>query len=203
VGAPGDPYATLAQMREWLRVETGDTRDDDVMTRNLASAAYRINEHCGRPVFGFNLEAAPSARTYVATSPDHLPVDDIGDPAITVTYGQNAGPYTPVGSEQWETCPYNAIANGRAIEELFHLWGMWPAHWPSIRVQVTARHGWPAVPQPVIDANLIEAAALYARRDSASGIIGANDAGSIRVSRMPLDPDAASLVSTFMRGGFG
>jgi hypothetical protein len=65
-------------------------------------------------------------------------------------------------------------------------------------VQVTAVFGWPAIPEPVTQATIIQASRIFKRYDSPLGVAGFGDLGAIRVSRY-LDPDMAQLVEPYRR----
>jgi hypothetical protein len=65
-------------------------------------------------------------------------------------------------------------------------------------VQVTAVFGWPAVPEPITQATIIQASRIFKRYDSPLGVAGFGDLGAIRVSRF-LDPDMAQLVEPYRR----
>ena len=66
-------------------------------------------------------------------------------------------------------------------------------------VEVTAKWGWPAVPAPVTQATMIQAARLVGRRDSRFGIAGAADVGELRLLAR-VDADVAVLLAPFRRG---
>ncbi|MDX2921298.1 hypothetical protein PV370_25695, partial [Streptomyces sp. NE06-03C] len=68
-------------------------------------------------------------------------------------------------------------------------------------VQVTARWGWPAVPDEIVQATLIQAARLYKRKDSPEGVTGSAEWGVVRLSRR--DPDVWALIEHYVLPGFG
>lgn len=195
------PYATLASLKLSLGIPSSDTQDDVLLTAALASATNRINEHTGRYAPGFGLDVAPSARVFAATHPTYLPVDDIGSlVGMVVASGQGGAYTTTVALADFETRPLNALAQGRPVEVLRHHWAFWPAAWPSIRVQVTALWGWPAIPDAVVQACLIEAARQFRRKDSPDGVANAGDFGPIRVGKV--DPDVEALLLHYVKPGF-
>jgi hypothetical protein len=65
-------------------------------------------------------------------------------------------------------------------------------------VRVTAKWGWPAVPYPINQACILQAARIYKRYDSPLGVAGFGDLGAIRVSRF-LDPDVAQMVEPYRK----
>ena len=69
-------------------------------------------------------------------------------------------------------------------------------------VKVTGVWGWPAVPQAIEYATIMQSQRLFKRLDSPTGILGFGDMGAVRVTRQ-LDPDVAEMVNPFRRDGFG
>ncbi|MCZ7413042.1 phage gp6-like head-tail connector protein [Streptomyces sp. WMMC897] len=193
-------YADLAAFRSSLNMADDDTSADDLLNAALGAAARGIDTACGRR---FYLDADATARTYVPAArltPEEgggwrLLVDDIGAADITVETG-SSGSWTAV--DDVETRPDNALAAGRPITAL------WAPYWPcglGQRVRVTARWGWPAVPEEVEQAALIQAARLYKRKDSPEGVTGSAEWGVVRLSRR--DPDVWALIEHFVLPGFG
>lgn len=194
------PYATLTQFKSYLGGQFSDSSDDVLLNVALVSGASRINNSCGRPGTGFNLDPAPSARVFEARDAEYLTVDDIGDlTGFAVATGQVGSFTNTVALADFETRPLNALVKGRAIEVLRHHWAFWPT-WPSVRVQVTARWGWPAIPDTIVSAQLLQSARLFNRKNSPDGIANAGDFGPIRVSRA--DPDIEAMLTDYTRPGF-
>jgi len=69
----------------------------------------------------------------------------------------------------------------------------------QVSVEVTAKWGWPAVPDTVKQAALMLASRLYGRKASPMGVIGVGDFGPVRISRS--DPDIAFLLMDYKRAG--
>lgn len=180
---PGDPYATLAEMRAYLGVN-GVNADRDALITAAAGAASRwIDEATGRR---FTYDAAPSTITYrtlrrtFATSADYgLVVPDIGT---------STGLSTSQGDVSYEA------VSGWPITILYS-----GAPWPEPTVSITARFGWPEVPDQIVLATKILAARLYRRKDSPEGIVGSEAWGAIRVTRV--DPDVQALISPYSLPG--
>jgi hypothetical protein len=64
-------------------------------------------------------------------------------------------------------------------------------------VQVTARWGWPAVPEPVRSACGILAGRLFKRADSLLGVAGFGDLGAITLRAV--DPDVQRMLAPYVR----
>lgn len=156
-------YVALAVLRKALDISGTDR--DDLLNVALAGASGAVNGHCGRR---FYADPAASPRTYslgdrVVRDPagDLLIVDDIStDDGLVVEAGTAGGPtWTPVTDV--ETGPDNALAKGRPITFLRAPAG---SRWTSTsgieRIRVTARWGWPAVPDTVAQVTLSIAARM-------------------------------------------
>jgi hypothetical protein len=196
------PYNVLNDLKDELGIPHADTQDDTLLNKALSGATTAIAEHTGYFAPGFNQDTVATARIFEAKHPSELPVDAFWDPAsLVVATGQVGSTFSAVQSTDYEARPLNAPAKGRPYEILRHHWSFWPT-WPSVRVQVTAKWGWPAVPDNVVEAHLILSARLFKRKDSPDGTIaGAADFGSIRIGRT--DPDVAEMLSHYMKPGFG
>ena len=64
-------------------------------------------------------------------------------------------------------------------------------------VQVTARWGWPSVPDDLNMACLILTADLYKRKDAPGGILGLGDLGVVRMS--PIGRDVTAMVRAYKK----
>jgi hypothetical protein len=198
-------YADLPVLKQQLGLQADDATRDDLLNKALASASRSIDKTTGRR---FWLDPAPVARIYnprgrVVRDVDGetLLVDDIGSIAgLIVETGPAAGPWTAVTG--YETTPDNALANGKAIEGLLRANSIWSwQRGATTRVRVTARFGWPAVPDDITEAALIQASRLYKRKDSPEGIIGSAEWGVRNLSRR--DPDVWALIEPYLLPGFG
>lgn len=193
-------YAELAVLKEMLTVETADTTRDDLLNKALSSASRSIDRATGRR---FYLDATATTRTYNPTGKvvcdeagARLLIDDAGAEPTLVETG-SGGSFTAF--TDYETGPDNALVRGRAITSLLSPSSSWG--YGTARVRVTARWGWPAVPEEIEQATLIQAARLYRRKDSPEGVTGSAEWGVVRLSRR--DPDVWALIEHFVLPGFG
>ncbi len=191
------PYADLATLK--LSLGITDTARDDLLTQALNAASSSIDERCGR-TFGQDEEA--SARTFRTRGRtvrqdgygELLVVDDIASAEGLEVATGGGDDWTAI--TEYETEPENALVKGRPVTGLIR------AFWSTCaQVRVTAVWGWPAVPEQVTQAALIQAARLYRRKDSPEGVAGSAEWGLIRVPS--LDPDVRALVEPFRLPGFG
>lgn len=192
--ATGDPYASPAELAEYLRMDlTAEDEGVSNLTLALAAATLSINTYTGRD---FNLATTATAR-YFDSKTGILQVDDIGHATISVAADTTQdGTYsTAWTTSDFQVNPLGALAKGEPITSLIAV-GSYA--FPSVvrregLVRVTARWGWPEVPADIKVACLILAAKLYKRRDSAEGVLGASDFGIVRVGSR-LDPDVKHLI---------
>lgn len=188
-----DPlYADLAELKESLKIT--DTERDSLLTRNLNAASRYIDRSCGRR---FWLDPAPVARVLNPRRrlvPDRdgsrLLVDDIGSLTGLIVEGGRAPSWSDITTAM-EPEPTDALERGWPITSLLYVGGYFP---PGLgqRIRVTARWGYPAVPEEIAMATLIQASRLYKRKDSPEGILGGAEWGVIRLSRT--DPDVYALI---------
>ncbi|HEY9351873.1 MAG TPA: hypothetical protein VIP28_01425 [Nocardioides sp.] len=196
-------YGSVATLKAQLNIEPADTSRDDLLTRALAAASRGIDKACGRGR-RFWLDAAPVARVFTPfdrvvcrDDGDLLLVDDIGSTTGLVVETGTAGSWASVTS--YETSPDNALLDGHAITGLLLTNGTWGT--ALNRVRITAQFGWPAVPDDITEAALIQAARLYRRKDSPEGVTGSAEWGVVRLSRR--DPDVWNLIEPYILPGFG
>ncbi|MFJ6617588.1 phage gp6-like head-tail connector protein [Kitasatospora sp. NPDC091335] len=194
-------YATLDALKLALQIDPGDFTRDQLLTTALSAAARGIDSATGRRFWLDNMASArvynPNGRTLAADGGERLVVDDIGDSAGLLVETGAAGTWTAVTG--YETGPDNALVRGRPVAALVLPAGTWG--YGITRVRVTARWGWPAVPDDIVQATLIQAARLYRRKDSPEGVTGSAEWGVVRLSRR--DPDVWNLLEHFILPGFG
>lgn len=195
-------YATLADLKSQLGIEADDTTRDDLLTKALKSASRGIDRTTGRR---FWLDASATVRTYrledrvvCERDGDVLLVDDIGDVTGMVVESGTTGGGTFTALTGYETTPDNGLADGYAITGLLKPHGVWGTS--STRIRITAKFGWPAVPDDIAQACLIQASRLYKRKDSPEGIIGSAEWGVRNLSRR--DPDVWALIEPYTLPGF-
>lgn len=194
-------YGTRAALKERLGLPTTDTSRDAALDGALAAGSRSIDRATGRT---FGLTPEPVSRTYnprgrVVHREDGelLLVNDIGSATGLVIETGSGSTFSAVTG--FEMSPDNALADGQPVTGLLLFHGGWGTG--TSRVRVTARFGWPAVPDDVAEAALIQAARLYRRRDSPEGVTGSADWGVVRLSRR--DPDVWNLIEPYVLPGFG
>lgn len=186
-------YATLTQLKTALRIT--DSSDDTELQDKLTSASRRVDKDTGRP-HGYGQDSGTSSRIYTPRHEELLTVDDISTATGLVVEVGRGTSWTTVDSNSYDLLPENAEVDGWAIETLQRVTGCWPL-WGTTRVRVTARWGWPAVPENIKNATILLAARLFRRKDSPEGIKGFSDMGVVRVSRY--DSDYDNLIAAYVK----
>lgn len=192
-------YATVAQLREQFR-DDDSILDTTQLQRALDATSEAVDRFTCRR---FTLDASATARVYRVENPVEAWVDDIASTTGLVVETDPAGSGT--WSQAWTTSDYqleplNAQADGGA-----YAWWViaatdsltFPWHNRRVGLRVTARWGWSAVPEQVVEATLLKAASLFKRRDAPFGVLGFSDVGVVRIGRQ--DPDVVALLNPFVK----
>lgn len=197
-------YATLTEIKGYLSIS--DTTDDSLLESLIESASRSIDRIANRR---FYLDSSATARLYRAYSDVFVYVDDIGTTnGLVVAVDENGnGTYTKTLTLNTDFIldPLTASSLGRPYTQLTMVSNteMWPI-FPGITqnglrpgVQVTAKWGWPSVPDDINMACLILTADLYKRKDAPGGILGLGDLGAIRMS--PIGRDVTAMVRAYKK----
>lgn len=197
-------YATLAEIKGYLSIS--DSTDDSLLESLIESASRSIDRIANRR---FYLDSSATARLYRAYSDVFVYVDDIGTTnGLVVAVDENGnGTYskTLTLNTDFILDPLTASSLGRPYTQLTMVSNteMWPI-FPGITqnglrpgVQVTAKWGWPSVPDDINMACLILTADLYKRKDAPGGILGLGDLGAIRMS--PIGRDVTAMVRAYKK----
>lgn len=194
-------YATLAELRAYVGIPAADTADDTLLTLALDAAASEIDAFCGRTF----TQSAALARVYTATSPTEVDVDPFATTVglVVKTDDNGDGTYetTWTLNTDFRLEPVNAAADGRPWTRLASLGTRWfPRNTYGPGVQVTAAWGWgAAVPAAVKQANLLQAARLWQRKNAPFGVAGSVEFGSEVRLLDELDRDVQRLLRTYRR----
>ena len=194
-------YVTLNEVKAYLRIT--DSVDDTMLEQIVESASRSIDRIANRR---FYLDANASARTYRLIGNLRVQVDDFGTTSglVVKTDPNESGVYetTFTLNSDYIVEPTNALAKGRPFTTITIVGGTafsLPVNYRP-QVEVTARWGWPTVPDDIVEATLILSADLYKRRDSVGGVLGLSELGAIRMS--PLGRDISAMVRAYRREFF-
>jgi hypothetical protein len=197
-------YATRNQIKAALRIGTADTQDDELIDNCAGAASRLIDGYANR---AFWVVGTATSRVFTAGSDFVCQVDDMSGTAITVKSSQQANQIfdTTWTTSDYQLEPVNGILDGLTVPYT-RIRAIGDYLWPTLNnnfgeealVQVTALWGWPAVPEPITQATIIQASRIFKRYDSPLGVAGFGDLGVMRVSRA-LDPDVMQLVEPYRK----
>ena len=183
-------YLKLEQLKE--AVGEDSELHDEAYERAIEAASRQIDEFRGDQ---FWLDQTPTARLFRAEHPLILWTGDFADTTgLTVATDLDGdGTYETV----WATDDVSAEPlrrlNGRPFDRLIACGGrLFPCARPRPTVQVTARWGWPAIPEAVIQACQILAIDNFKSKDLTGGVAGLSDLGPIRIAAF--NPQARALL---------
>ena len=197
-------YASRNQIKAALRIGTADTQDDELIDNCAGAASRLIDGYANR---AFWVVGTATSRVFTAGSDFVCQVDDMSSTAITVKSSQQANQIfdTTWTTSDYQLEPVNGILDGLTVPYT-RIRAIGDYLWPTLNnnfgeealVQVTALWGWPAVPEPITQATIIQASRIFKRYDSPLGVAGFGDLGVMRVSRA-LDPDVMQLVEPYRK----
>lgn len=197
-------YTTLASMKNFLSIV--DSTDDTLLEGLIESASRSIDRIANRR---FYADSSASARSYRANNNVFVYVDDISSTTglVVKTDDDGDGTFetTLTINTDFLVDPLTAAALGRPFTQLtmvntLNVWPVYPGLFSNgLRpgVEVTAKWGWPSVPDDIETACQILTADLYKRKDSPGGILGLGDLGAIRMS--PLGRDVTAMVRAYKK----
>lgn len=201
-------YLTLAEVKSHLGITNTD--DDAEVQRALDAAEKWVDDFCHRtfavadpatdsttqrtyqPDYGGRLSTT-SMRMAVG---DLLWIDDLVDIDVLEKQTTAGGSWSTVATGDYELRPLNANADSEPYTHILFT----TAH--SVhRFRVTGWFGWPALPDTVPQATLLQANFLYRRREAPLGIsqVPGLEGGGMRV-RTKGDPNAESMLMDYIRG---
>lgn len=199
-------YTDLATLKSYLGITVSTY--DTLLNLAVNAASRSIDNFCQRK---FWLDPTATVQTFVPQSLNCISFDeDIGDSASVIlkTDASGDGTFeTTWASTDYELLPVNAANAFPEAEPWTAIRAVGTKTFPWLvntwltrldRVQITAKWGWPTVPDSVTQACLIKAARLFHRKDSPQGIAGFGDFGPVRLSRSE-DADVVGLLNPYRR----
>lgn len=198
-------YCTVADLADELDMTAGEAaRLNGKLERAINAASRMIDKHCGRrfwqdgTVVDRQYDADNSICCYVddisTTTGLIVKIDDDADgtfeTTLTITTDfillpYNAGDRNPVE-------PYTEL---RMVSDGIQRFPVWSNGRPG--VQVTAKFGWPAVPDDVEKACLVQAAQLFKASDAIFGGVSLGLDGSVLRVRSSMSPLAEALLEGY------
>jgi hypothetical protein len=198
-------YTNLAQVKNHLGIV--DTVDDTRIEMAINAASRQIDGVCGRR---FWQDTTVQARTFYPTNPYCLYVG--GDGGISdvtglivklgtgssMTFGTTLTVNTDFilaptnAADQVPVHPYDEI---RLAGRAFTMASYFPT------VEITAKWGWPAVPDDITEACILQAAQIFKAKDAVFGAVALGDTGVAMRVRSALNPIADGLVAPYKLPG--
>lgn len=193
-------YVTTAVLASFLRID--DTVDDTELSYAISAASRAVDEDTGRQ---FGVVASAEQRFYTGRWDRKrcrwvVEFDDLMSVSGFAAETQDSEGTTVGAIDDYVMEPRNAAAKGRPWEAMLVLPNS--SFKPTGRVDevaVTALWGWTAVPDPVVQATLLQASRLFSRRTSPYGIAGSPDLGSELRLLARVDPDVSVSLRPFRR----
>jgi hypothetical protein len=184
-------YCTAAQLADFVQIDDeGELEGADTLALAVSSASRAIDTFARRQ---FGKVDALEARRYlprrasgpVAYAPTSylLDIDDLATATGLLVDGVAADPLL--------LAPPNAVTVGRPYTRIGVTTGN--------EVTVTGTWGWPAVPDAIVQACLLQASRFYIRRFSPYGVAGSPTEGSEIRLLSRLDPDVAVALRSYTR----
>ena len=194
-------YATLAQFKAAVGIT--DNTDDSALQNVLDATDTLIDLYCDRKT-GFG--TATETRYYTAEAYDYVLTDDLVSVTTLTTDDLENGTYseTWTANTDFQLTPKNYALDGLPFTGISRS-NAFTKNFPKnifLGVRVAGVFGFPSVPASVVQAEIIQANAVWSSRTAAFGIIGSADLGGILRMSRALHPEAALLLEPYRnRGG--
>ena len=191
-------YITADELRAFVGAVSSTI--EPMLTAACDSASAEVEAYCGRT---FTRDTQATARRFRVVAPTYVVIDDAWDVDVVKTDNNDDGVFeTTWSANDYETDPLNGVVDGRSG---------WPATTLSAvgtlnfivdrqrpTVEVTAKWGWAAVPEPVRQACLLLASELLKAREAPFGVAGIDAMGAVvRVRQNTL---VAARLNPYRRG---
>lgn len=191
--ALGDPYATVTDLKNYLKLPLADTTRDANLLNAVNSATGDIEKHCHRQ---FNLDTTVTQRVFQPDNWLDLRTDDFGTLTgliVDLDYSGTGNFSQTLSATDYEVYPLNGVVDGTPGWPYNRLLATGGAGFPVLTfrrrgtVRVTAKYGWPSVPAPIKQACLIIAAQKFRLADAPWGVAGMTEFGTaVRIREIPL-----------------
>lgn len=164
-------YITAAEFKD--RIGISHATDDVRIGEHVTAASRMVDTICGRR---FDADSVATSRVFHPADAYLVFIDDALEvTAVATDNADDANYSTTWTSSEYQTYPLNGVGinrqGGWPVTELVAIESKtFPIH-RRPAVQVTAKWGWAAVPQEVIEATFLFAHKLYYERDVPSGIV--------------------------------
>lgn len=203
-------YLTVQELADYLTIDDAD--DDTGLAAAITASSRAIDAWCLR---SFGADTVVTSRRFQSDDSWSAVVDDFWDLATLVvkTDSGDNGTFdqTWAITTDYVVEPFNNYVGGIGGWPYYRLSATGSRYFPMSalgsgrrpRIQVTAKWGWAAVPDAVVQATYIKAARIFRRKNAPDGGGGFDSAGGfsvplIRVSNRE-DPDVTALLAPYRR----
>lgn len=191
-------YATLAEFKSAIGIT--DSTDDTPLQSVLDATDALIDLYCDRKQ-GFG--TATETRYYNADAWEYVLTDDLVSVTTLTTDDLADGTYstTWTAGTDYNLAPGNAALDGWPYTQI-DASVTYPKNFPKDvyrGVKVVGVFGWPAVPQAVKQAAIIQAGAVWMSRSAPAGVVGSADLGGLIRMTRALHPEAQILLESFRK----
>lgn len=192
-------YATLADLKAALSIDTSDTHDDARMEAVIQGVSRAIDKYCRRRFF---TTANDETRYFTPLTPWSCWTDDIiSITTLATDDGGNRSYSTTWASTDYEKLPINAALNGEPYTGITATPNGSKRFYPHIPngVKIIGKFGYAAsAPDVVREACIIQSMRIFKRKDAPFGIAGAAGMGQLMV--VPeIDPDVKGFLAPPIR----
>jgi len=191
-------YATLAEVKARLGIT--DSTDDSILEQVVEAASRAIDNYCGRHFY-----QKTSTTLYLTgefgdlllvpdlVSVTTLKTDDDGDRTYEATWTTSDYDLSPYNASEFSK-PYTRIETTPN--------GNYSFPTTAKGIEIAGTWGWPAVPDEVNEACLLQAEILFKRKDAIFGVLAGGEFGQpVRISK--LDPQVGMLLMPLRRVRLG
>lgn len=188
-------YATLADLKARLGIGVSDVTDDSVLENVVEAVSRWIDHYCNRRFY-----SAAETRYYTAESPVVLWTDDLVSITSLATDDDGDRVYeTAWAATDYDLEPYNAALSGEPYTAI-RIAPNGSYTFPSTRkgVKITGTFGYPAIPDAVAEACLLQSSRVFRRKDAPLGVVGSPEIGQA-VTLGRVDPDVRALLQGYVK----
>lgn len=191
-------YATLAQFKAAVGIT--DNTDDTPLQNVLDATDTLIDLYCDRKT-GFG--TASETRYYTAQDYDYVLTDDLVSVTALHTDDLSNGTYSTAwtAGTDFQLTPKNYALDGFAYTGISRS-NAYTKNFPKdvfLGVRVQGVFGFPSVPAAVVQAEIIQANAVWSSRTAPFSVIGSADLGGILRMSRSLHAEAALLLEPYRR----
>jgi hypothetical protein len=193
-------YTDSASLKSFLHIPDADTVDNAELAIAITAASRAVDQHCSRQ---FGNASASRSYTYKDECIDGrraLRIDDATAVTGVTVLDSSGATVDTLTSADFDLWPWNAAADGFPYTHVV----LKPDASSQFSCEakgntVAATFGWSAVPSPVEQATLFQAARFFARRNAPFGVAGSPDLGNELRLLDKMDPDVAVILQRFRR----